>query len=60
MIVLETNVISEALRPNPEPAVLSWLRAVPRRDCARKWCCSGTRNIPDFEGTGIPLVNSWL
>lgn len=25
MIVLDTNVISETLRKNPEPAVLSWL-----------------------------------
>jgi toxin FitB len=28
MIVLDTNVISEALRPIPDPTVLSWLSAV--------------------------------
>lgn len=32
MIVLDTNVISEALRPTPETAVLEWLRLVPRRE----------------------------
>ena len=32
MIVLDTNVISEVLRPAPETAVLSWLRSVPRRE----------------------------
>ena len=25
MIVLDTNVVSEAMRPRPDPAVLSWL-----------------------------------
>jgi len=37
MIVLDTNVISEALRPAPEPAVLAWLRSVPRHDL---WVCT--------------------
>lgn len=27
MIVLDTNVISEAMRPQPDPAVVSWLNA---------------------------------
>ena len=30
MIVLDTNVISEALRPVPEPSVLEWLANQPR------------------------------
>lgn len=30
MIVLDTNVLSEALRPNPNPEVLAWLQAQPR------------------------------
>ena len=30
MIVLDTNVLSEALRPVPEPAVLDWLAKQPR------------------------------
>jgi len=37
MIVLDTNVISEVLRPAPEPEVLSWLRSVPRREI---WTCT--------------------
>jgi hypothetical protein len=32
MIVLDTNVISEVLRPIPEPAVLEWLRSMSRSD----------------------------
>ncbi|WP_062521546.1 type II toxin-antitoxin system VapC family toxin [Demequina silvatica] len=27
MIVLDTNVVSEAMRPAPDPAVISWLNA---------------------------------
>jgi predicted nucleic acid-binding protein len=30
MIVLDTNVISELMRPGPHPAVLSWVAAQPR------------------------------
>src|ERR1700679_4334054 len=30
MIVLDTNVISEALRPVPEPSVMDWLANQPR------------------------------
>jgi predicted nucleic acid-binding protein len=30
MIVLDTNVLSEALRPEPEPSVLDWLGNQPR------------------------------
>lgn len=28
MIILDTNVVSELMRPRPEPAVLSWLDAI--------------------------------
>ena len=30
MIVLDTNVISELMRPEPHPAVLAWVAAKPR------------------------------
>lgn len=30
MIVLDTHVLSEALRPSPEPSVLNWLAKQPR------------------------------
>jgi len=30
MIVLDTNVLSEVLRPSPEPTVLAWLTKQPR------------------------------
>ena len=29
MIVLDTNILSEVIRPAPEPAVLCWLAAQP-------------------------------
>lgn len=37
MIVFDTNVISEVLRPAPEPAVLAWLHSVSRREI---WTCT--------------------
>jgi len=37
MIVFDTNIISEVLRPAPEPKVLFWLRSVPRREI---WTCT--------------------
>jgi predicted nucleic acid-binding protein len=37
VILLDTNVISEVLRPAPEPAVLAWLRLSRRREL---WTCS--------------------
>jgi hypothetical protein len=30
MIVLDTNVISELMRPEPHPAVLAWVAGQPR------------------------------
>lgn len=30
MIILDTNVLSECLKPNPDPAVLAWLSSQPR------------------------------
>ncbi len=32
MILLDTNVISEAMRPSPNPDVIHWLDAQPARD----------------------------
>lgn len=37
MIVFDTNVISETLRPVPDPAVLNWMRTIPRHEV---WTCA--------------------
>src|SRR5258708_3703107 len=34
MIILDTNIISELMRTDPEPAVLDWLRQQPMRELA--------------------------
>ena len=34
MIVLDTNVVSELMRPQPEPRVLAWLQTQPLQDLA--------------------------
>jgi len=37
MILLDTNVISEAMRPSPEPKVMVWLNS---QDPAELWTCT--------------------
>jgi hypothetical protein len=32
MILLDTNVVSEAMRPSPAPEVIRWLDALPESD----------------------------
>jgi toxin FitB len=137
MIVLDTNVVSEIMKPNPNPHVLLWVDSVPALETAitavtvaeilygigrlpngaRRWklmtaaetifdeefrnrifvfdaaaaveyaalvvereaaglpismadaqiaavcrvhdCKIATRNIEDFEGTGVPILNPW-
>lgn len=52
MIVLDTNVVSELMRPLPEPAVLGWVNAQPTDQL---WLCSvvvaellfGVGRLPD-------------
>jgi len=34
MIVLDTNVVSELMRPQPEPHVMAWLQAQPLQELA--------------------------
>ena len=34
MIILDTNIISEVMRPAPEPRVMAWLRKQPLRTLA--------------------------
>ena len=51
--LLDTNVVSEALRPRPDPRVLAWLRAT----AARAWLSVVT--IGEIE-TGIPAVDALI
>jgi toxin FitB len=52
LIVLDTNVVSELMRPLPEPAVLDWVNAQP---ADQLWLCSvvvaellyGVGRLPD-------------
>jgi hypothetical protein len=42
VIILDTNVLSEIARPNPEPKVIAWLDAIPLR---QRW----TTTVVIFE-----------
>ncbi|WP_448058541.1 PIN domain-containing protein [Cellulomonas hominis] len=51
MIVLDTNVLSEPLRPHPDPAVLAWLAAVAEPTAVTSVSVgellTGVRRLPD-------------
>jgi predicted nucleic acid-binding protein len=58
VIVLDTNVISELARARADLVVVADLQiaAIARARGAR---AIATRNIADFEGCGISLVDPW-
>ena len=52
--LLDTNVISEMMRPHPEPRVARFLDRIASRRMAFV-----TRNTRDFRNTGVRVVNAW-
>jgi len=78
MILLDTNVLSELMRPVPDAAVEHWLANQPAASVftsaiteaelrfglallpiGKRRSALATRNIRDFEGCGVELVNPW-
>lgn len=63
MIVLDTNVVSELMRPMPAPAVERWISGQPAAQIAAIAASRGaivaTRNIMDFQNCGIGLIDPW-
>ena len=61
MIVLDTNIVSELMQPNPNPRG----RPISEADCqiaaiARRWGASvATRDTAGFEGCGVDVINPW-
>ncbi len=53
MIVLDANVLSETLRPQPDAKVLAWLEAQSRG------ASLATRHTRDFTDCGIELIDPW-
>ena len=52
--LLDTNVISEMMRPHPEPRAARFLDRIASRRMAFV-----TRNTRDFRNTGVRVVNAW-
>ena len=71
MILVDTNVVSELMRPSPEPAVERWIAGHPVEDLffsavgeseLRNGAAimpAATRNVRDFEDVGIDVFNPW-
>ena len=64
MIFLDTNVISETLRKNPDEKVMAWLAmhddslALPTITKTNRGRLA-TRNTRDFSALPIDLINPW-
>jgi predicted nucleic acid-binding protein len=64
LILLDTNVLSELVKPRPDPRVVTWTRhsaaalAMPATAAAND-CALATRNVEDFTATGLQLINPW-
>ncbi|MEB3282185.1 MAG: hypothetical protein VKK42_25035 [Lyngbya sp.] len=54
MIVLDTNVLSELMHPKGSSVVRQWVAAQPITNLF-----TTTRNVSDFEGCGIAIINPW-
>lgn len=65
LIVLNTNVISELMRPQPGPRVLAWADDLDPEDgvITATALAHGapliTRNGSDFAEIGLELINPW-
>lgn len=62
MIILDTNVISEILRANPDTNVLSWFGLHPRQslyttNITRAELMRGTEMLPHGKRKGDPSVS---
>lgn len=60
MILLDTNVISEMMRPSPDPIVINWLDAQIAAIALFGKLTLASRNERDFTGIeGLDVVNPW-
>ena len=46
MIILDTNVLSELMKPAPTGRVVDWMSIA-------------TPNVADFDACGVTLMNPW-
>jgi predicted nucleic acid-binding protein len=63
MIILDTNVLSEVMKPAPAPSVVAWLDAVDAQIAAIAsvaGCAIATRDIAPFQAAGLTVINPWL
>ena len=62
MILLDTNVLAELMRPAPEPAAEHRLAAQPDASVfigAVTGASLATRNVPDFGACGVAVLDPW-
>ncbi len=53
MIILDTNVVSELMKPAPSKPVIGWMALQAATSLY-------TTSTTDFEDCGVKLINPWL
>jgi len=56
VILLDTNVVSEPMRPKPDWKVLAWRDA---RVAASRRFSVATRDEAPFQAADVPVINPW-
>ncbi|MGQ0774346.1 MAG: hypothetical protein ACT4NY_08015 [Pseudonocardiales bacterium] len=72
MIIVDTNVVSEIMKPTPAQVVRDWVRvrgselyttsitlAQIAAICHTHKAAVATRNLKDFQNTGIDVIDPW-
>ncbi len=59
MIVLDTNVASEAMKPDPDPAVRAWLNEQVTETLYLSGFSVASRDTAPFEAAKIDVINPW-
>lgn len=66
MSILDTNVLSELVKPAPDTNVVHWIGQKPVASLFTSTITRSregrlaTRNVSDFESCGIAVINPWV
>jgi predicted nucleic acid-binding protein len=59
MILLDTNLVSEAMKPSADPVLAAWLDAQVADTIYLSAYAVATRDTGPFTAAGVPVINPW-